>query len=140
MPAFGGSEVPVDLLCTSAQHPPRHHRPHPSAYQSPAIRVATSTAIPVIAFLNLLLAFGDTIAIVDGVVMERLPSGSADSLSNSLFYSPLSRGRRGQAFGSCTPGQVCVCVCVCMCVNVCVSVCVCVCVCVCMCVCVCVCV
>ena len=58
MPAFGGSEVPVDLLCTSAQHVPRHHRPHPSAYQSPAIRVATSTTLPVIAVLNLLLAPG----------------------------------------------------------------------------------
>ena len=99
MPAFGGSEVPVDLLCTSARHPPRHRRPHPSAYQSSAIRVATSIALPVSAVLNLLLAFGDTIAIVDGVVAERLPSGSADfSRTLSLLLSPVGSVANGLGY------------------------------------------
>ena len=117
MPAFGGSEVPVDMPCTSAQHLPRHHRPHPSAYQSPDIRVATSTAIPVIAVLNLLLAFGDTIAIVDGVVAERLPSGSADfsrTLSSTLPCLGCGVTKHLAAVHQARPG-VCACVCMCVC-------------------------
>ena len=111
--------MPVDLLCTSAQHPPQHHRPHSSAYQSPAIRVATSTALPVIAVLNLLLAFGDTIAIVDGVVAERLPSGNADfsrTISSTLLCLGGGVAKHLAAVHQARPG---VCVCVCVCVHVC---------------------